>query len=73
MLVVGQIGKGKSAFLKSYILRQHVFGRQAWALDPKSEYAPLARALGGQPDRPCAPAARSASTRSAPARDARGS
>jgi type IV secretory pathway VirB4 component len=49
MLVVGQIGKGKSAFLKSYILRQHVFGRQAWALDPKSEYAPLARALGGEP------------------------
>lgn len=49
MLVVGQIGKGKSAFLKSYICRQHVFGRQAWALDPKSEYAPLARALGGRP------------------------
>jgi type IV secretory pathway VirB4 component len=49
MLIVGQIGKGKSAFLKSYITRQHVFGRQAWALDPKSEYAPLARALGGEP------------------------
>jgi type IV secretory pathway VirB4 component len=49
MLVVGQIGKGKSAFLKSYICRQHVFGRQAWTLDPKSEYAPLARALGGRP------------------------
>jgi type IV secretory pathway VirB4 component len=49
MIVVGQLGRGKSAFLKSYIARQHVFGRQAWALDPKSEYAPLARALGGTP------------------------
>ena len=49
MLVVGQLGRGKSAFLKTYIARQHVFGRQAWALDPKSEYAPLARALGGMP------------------------
>ena len=49
MLVIGQIGKGKSALIKSYIARQRVFGRQAWALDPKSEYAPLARALGGRP------------------------
>jgi type IV secretory pathway VirB4 component len=49
MLVVGQIGRGKSAFLKSYIARQHVFGRQAWVLDPKGEYGPLARALGGRP------------------------
>ncbi len=49
MLVVGQIGRGKSAFLKTYITRQRVFGRQAWILDPKSEYAPLARALGGEP------------------------
>ncbi len=49
MLVVGQIGCGKSAFVKSYVCRQRVFGRQAWVLDPKSEYAPLARALGGRP------------------------
>ncbi len=73
MLVVGQIGNGKSAFLKSYITRQHVFGRQAWALDPKSEYAPLARALGGRADRPCALAARFASTRSARVSAARAS
>jgi hypothetical protein len=47
MLVVGQLGRGKSAFLKSYIARQYVFGRQAWVLDPKGEYAPLAEVLGG--------------------------
>ncbi|MGC1853218.1 MAG: hypothetical protein WA687_12340 [Solirubrobacterales bacterium] len=47
MLVVGQLGRGKSAFLKTYLARQRVFGRQAWVLDPKGEYAPLARWLGG--------------------------
>jgi hypothetical protein len=47
MLVVGQLGKGKSAFLKTYIARQYVFGRQAWVLDPKGEYGPLAAALDG--------------------------
>ena len=49
MIVVGQLGRGKSAFLKSYIARQHVFGRQAWVLDPKGEYAPLGTALGWPP------------------------
>lgn len=47
MLIVGQIGKGKSALLKTYLARQHVFGRQGWVLDPKGEFTPLARALGG--------------------------
>lgn len=47
MIVVGQLGRGKSAFLKSYIARQRVFGREAWVLDPKGEYAPLAEFLGG--------------------------
>jgi type IV secretory pathway VirB4 component len=47
MLVVGQLGRGKSAFLKTYLARQHVFGRQAWVLDPKGEYGPLVRWLGG--------------------------
>jgi type IV secretory pathway VirB4 component len=47
MLVVGQLGRGKSALLKTYIARQHVFGREAWVLDPKGEFTPLARALGG--------------------------
>jgi type IV secretory pathway VirB4 component len=47
VLVIGQIGRGKSACVKSYLYRQRVFGREAWAIDPKSEYAPLAQALGG--------------------------
>jgi type IV secretory pathway VirB4 component len=47
MLVIGQLGRGKSAFLKSYIARQHVFGRESWVLDPKGEFAPLAEFLGG--------------------------
>lgn len=47
MVVLGQLGRGKSAFLKSYLARQSVFGRQAWALDPKGEYTPLAEWLGG--------------------------
>jgi hypothetical protein len=44
MVVVGQIGRGKSAFLKSYLWRQAVFGRHAWVVDPKGEYGPLAEA-----------------------------
>jgi type IV secretory pathway VirB4 component len=47
MLVIGQLGRGKSSLVKTYLHRQAVFGREAWAIDPKSEYAPLARALGG--------------------------
>jgi hypothetical protein len=49
MVVFGQIGRGKSAFVKSFIWRQLCFGRQCWALDPKGEYAGLARACGGAP------------------------
>jgi type IV secretory pathway VirB4 component len=44
MLVLGQIGRGKSAFVKSFIWRQRAFGRQCWALDPKGEYGALAEA-----------------------------
>ncbi len=49
MVVMGQIGRGKSAFVKSFLWRQKIFGRQCWAVDPKGEYGPLARALGAQP------------------------
>jgi DNA helicase HerA-like ATPase len=45
-LVIGQIGRGKSALVKSYVWRQVVFGRQAWIVDPKGEYGPLAAACG---------------------------
>jgi hypothetical protein len=51
MLVVGQIGRGKSSFVKSFLWRQHVFGRQAWVVDPKGEYGPLAKACGTRPIR----------------------
>ncbi len=49
MMVFGQIGRGKSAFVKTYLWRQAVFGRRAWVVDPKGEYAPLARAWGIEP------------------------
>jgi hypothetical protein len=38
MVVFGQIGRGKSAFVKTYLWRQAVFGRRAWIVDPKGEY-----------------------------------
>ncbi len=51
MLVAGQVGRGKSSFVKSYLWRQQVFGRHAWIIDPKGEYGPLASACGAQPVR----------------------
>jgi len=48
-LVIGQIGRGKSALVKSYVWRQLVFGRQAWLIDPKGEYGPLAEACNVTP------------------------
>lgn len=49
MVVVGQIGRGKSAFVKSFVWRQLCFGRRCWVLDPKGEYGPLAAAWGVAP------------------------
>jgi hypothetical protein len=49
MVVFGQIGRGKSSFVKSYLWRQAVFGRHAWVVDPKGEYGPLAEAWGVTP------------------------
>jgi type IV secretory pathway VirB4 component len=59
MVVVGQLGTGKSALVKTYLSRQCLAGRAAFVLDPKGEYAPLAAARGlprlalapGGPDR----------------------
>ena len=51
LLVAGQIGRGKSAFVKSFLWRQQVFGRRAWIVDPKGEYGPLAEACGVAPIR----------------------
>jgi hypothetical protein len=49
MVVFGQLGRGKSAFVKSYLWRQAVFGRRAWIVDPKGEYGALAGAWGIEP------------------------
>ena len=49
MVVIGQIGRGKSSFVKSYLWRQAVFGRSAWVIDPKGEYGPLCEAWGVSP------------------------
>ncbi len=49
MVVIGQIGRGKSSFVKSYLWRQAVFGRSAWVIDPKGEYGPLCEAWGVAP------------------------
>jgi hypothetical protein len=49
MIVFGQIGRGKSAFVKTYLWRQAVFGRRAWVVDPKGEYGPLAELWGSAP------------------------
>jgi type IV secretory pathway VirB4 component len=47
MLVVGRPGYGKSALLKTWMWRARVFGRTCEIIDPKSEYEPLIRAMGG--------------------------
>ena len=46
MIVLGQIGRGKSALVKTFLYRQAAFGRRVIVIDPKGEYAPLAAALG---------------------------
>ncbi len=48
-IVFGQIGRGKSAFVKTWLWRQAAFGRRAFVIDPKGEYGPLASALGCEP------------------------
>src|SRR5207248_8527228 len=49
LTMCGDVGAGKSATLKAYCLRQLVFGRQCWFLDPKGEYDRLCRAVGVEP------------------------
>lgn len=49
LIVLGQVGRGKSTFVKTFVWRQMIFGRQAWILDPKGEYGPLAAAVGVEP------------------------
>lgn len=56
MLVLGELGPGKSASVKCYAMRQLTFGRQVAVLDSKSlkrrpvgEWVPVAEALGFTP------------------------
>ena len=49
MLVIGQIGRGKSSFVKTFLFRQAAFDRRIVVLDPKGEYGALAAALGVVP------------------------
>jgi hypothetical protein len=49
MVVIGQIGKGKSAFIKTYLWRLFAFGTRFLVLDPKGEYTALAKACGSEP------------------------
>ena len=49
MIVFGQIGRGKSAFVKTFLYRQLAFGRAIFIVDPKGEYGSLCRAVGCEP------------------------
>jgi hypothetical protein len=47
-VVIGIVGRAKSSLIKTYVLRQSVFGRQAWIVDVKGEYERLAQATACQ-------------------------
>ncbi len=47
MVIAGQVGRGKSALIKTIVYRQAAFGRTAIVVDPKGEWAPLCERLGG--------------------------
>ena len=48
LLLAGVIGQGKSALAKSFALRSVAFGYRVYVpCDPKGEWTPVARALGG--------------------------
>lgn len=49
VVVMGQLGRGKSTFIKTLVWRHLAFGRHAWIVDPKGEYEPLAAACGARP------------------------
>jgi type IV secretory pathway VirB4 component len=49
--VFGELGYGKSALMKTLLWRMLLFGRRAFVLDVKGEYAALCDALGVRPIR----------------------
>jgi type IV secretory pathway VirB4 component len=51
MLVIGEVGTGKSALKKVYVLRQMAFGRRAVSINAKREDDRLCQAAGVEPIR----------------------
>jgi len=51
VIVLGEIGHGKSALMKTLLWRMLLFGRRAFVLDVKGEYAPLCQAAQVTPVR----------------------
>lgn len=49
VIVLGTLGQGKSALVKTLLWRMLLFGRRAFVLDIKREYGPLCAAAGVQP------------------------
>src|SRR5947209_2162978 len=49
VIVLGKLGQGKSALVKTLLWRMLLFGRRAFVLDVKREYGPLCRAAGVRP------------------------
>jgi type IV secretory pathway VirB4 component len=48
-IVLGKLGQGKSALVKTLLWRMLLFGRRAFVLDVKREYGPLCEAVGVSP------------------------
>jgi type IV secretory pathway VirB4 component len=48
-IVLGKLGQGKSALVKTLLWRMLLFGRRAFVLDIKREYGPLCDAVGVRP------------------------
>jgi type IV secretory pathway VirB4 component len=49
VIVLGKLGQGKSALVKTLLWRMLLFGRRAFVLDVKREYGPLCAAIGVKP------------------------
>jgi type IV secretory pathway VirB4 component len=49
VIVLGKLGQGKSALVKTLLWRMLLFGRRAFVLDVKSEYGPLCACVGVTP------------------------
>ena len=48
-IVIGKLGQGKSALVKTLLWRMLLFGRRAFVLDVKREYGPLCESVGVRP------------------------